>query len=144
MTEESLQHVRRCFLSGQHNQCRSILAAMPLVDVGNSVIFQWVQDSNLLLCTSAKVWSKSQTPLKGNCTLKLKFSMFCALSQNSQHICEKIIWVSWRKLSKKLKNGTTILVVQAVLYEFIDLNRQNIVLINYSITVWPTQILMLF
>ena len=34
-----------------------------------------------------------------------KISMFCALPQNCQHLFEKIMYASYCKLSKELKNG---------------------------------------
>ena len=49
------------------------------------------------------------TLLRGKGT-KLKLSMVWALSQNCQHFFWKTIWLSWSKLSEKLKNGITILV----------------------------------
>ena len=39
-----------------------------------------------------------------------KSSMFCALSQNNEHLLEKITYESYSKLCKELKNGTEILV----------------------------------
>ena len=44
-----------------------------------------------------------------------KISMFCALSQNYQHLFEKIMYASYSKLSKELKNSIKIMVGQAVL-----------------------------
>ena len=41
--------------------------------------------------------------------------MFCALSQNYQHLFWKIIYASYSELSKELKTGTEILVGQAIL-----------------------------
>ena len=46
---------------------------------------------------------------------KPKLSMFWALSQNYQHFFWKMIWLSWSKLSEKLKNDIEILVGTAVL-----------------------------
>ena len=40
--------------------------------------------------------------------------MFCALSQNRQHLFEKVVYPSYCKLSKELKNDIKILVNQAV------------------------------
>ena len=34
-----------------------------------------------------------------------KITMFCALSQNNQHLFKKMINAPYRKLSKELKNG---------------------------------------
>ena len=45
---------------------------------------------------------------------KSKISMFCALSQNYQHLFEKIIYTSHSKLSKELKNSIKIKVGQEV------------------------------
>ena len=39
--------------------------------------------------------------------------MFCALSQNYQHLLGKMIQISYSKLSKELKNGIEILAGQA-------------------------------
>ena len=50
--------------------------------------------------------------LKGVLHPLLKISMFCALSQNYQHLCEKY-YVFYNKLSKELKNGIEIIVGQA-------------------------------
>ena len=52
--------------------------------------------------------------LKGVLHLLPKISMFCVLSQNNQHLFEKLISASYSKLSKELKNGIEILVGQAV------------------------------
>ena len=44
--------------------------------------------------------------LRGNCTPNQKISMFCALSQNNQHLLEKwhiYMYTSYSKLSKELK-----------------------------------------
>ena len=43
--------------------------------------------------------------LSGYCIPNKKISMFCVLSQNHQHLFTKMIYVSYCKLSKELKNG---------------------------------------
>ena len=45
--------------------------------------------------------------------LKLKISMFCVLSQNYQHFFFNIMYASYSKLFKELKNGIEIVVGQA-------------------------------
>ena len=47
--------------------------------------------------------------LRGYCTSYPKISMFCALSQNYQHLFElKIMYASYIKLPKELKNSIKI------------------------------------
>ena len=54
--------------------------------------------------------------LRGYCTSYPKISMFCAVSQNYQHLFEKIgLYASYSKLSKELKNTIKIKVGQVVL-----------------------------
>ena len=79
-------------------------------------------------------------------TGKLKGELHSKL-QNYQHFFRKNNnkqtnkqWLSWSKLSEKLKNGIEILVGQAV--KVIDQNMQNNVLINKSRMARPTKILM--
>ena len=57
--------------------------------------------------------------------------MFCVL--NYQHLYEKIIYASYRKLSKEHKTGGEILKGQ-VFFKVMDQNSQNNVLINNSRT----------
>ena len=49
-----------------------------------------------------------------------------------------MIYASYSKLPKKLKNGIEILVGQAVFIKVMDQNSQNVVWINNSRTAWPT------
>ena len=59
--------------------------------------------------------------------------MFCALSQNYQHIFEK--------LSEKLKNGIkTFVGCKQFLSYIIDYKDFLLLLINNSRTMWPTEI----
>ena len=52
--------------------------------------------------------------VKGVLHILQKFGMFSALSQNNQHLLEKNMYASYKKIFKKLKNGIEILVGQAV------------------------------
>ena len=51
---------------------------------------------------------------RGTTSLTKKFSMFCALSQNYQHLFWKLIYASYSILSKELKNSFKIYVGLAV------------------------------
>ena len=51
-----------------------------------------------------------------------KTSMFCALSQNYQHLLEKIIYAFYSNLTKELKSSIKIMVGQAVLELLIQSN----------------------
>ena len=62
--------------------------------------------------------------------------MFCYLKIINTVL--KIIYASYSKLPKKLKNGIEILVGQAVFIKVMDQNSQNVVWINNSRTAWPT------
>ena len=55
-----------------------------------------------------KVLKSEVLTLKGILDPKPKISMFCDLSQNSQHLDWKIIGASNSKFSKELKNSFTI------------------------------------
>ena len=52
--------------------------------------------------------------LRGYCTSYQKISMFCALSQNYQHL-EKFYMHLIKKLFKELRNGIEIFLGQAVI-----------------------------
>ena len=80
---------------------------------------------------------------KGYCTSLTKISMFCTLSQNYQHLFGKMIYTSYCKLSKKLKNSIKIQIGQLVL----DLLIQTPFWLFWSITlkiIWPTKMSMAF
>ena len=71
-----------------------------------------------------------------------KISMFCALSQNYQHLFEKKIYASYSKLSKEIKNSIKIKVGQAVLelltkkqhFDCSDLQLKNhLVYLNFNV-----------
>ena len=58
-----------------------------------------------------KPWNQfGSKRVKGELHPKPKMSIFSALSQNYQHVFEKMIWLSWSKMSEKFKNGIEILV----------------------------------
>ena len=58
-----------------------------------------------------KPWNQFGSKMvKGELHPKPKMSIFSALSQNYQHVFEKKNWLSWSKMSEKLKNGIEILV----------------------------------
>ena len=67
--------------------------------------------------------------------------MFCALSQNYQHLFEKMIYASYSKLSKKPQNNIKIKVGQGVL-ELLIQNQHFTVLICNLKDAWPTKISM--
>ena len=83
-------------------------------------------------------------PLKEELHHKLKFSMFCVLSENYQHFFDK--WHKQCILKQNVwetQNGITVLVRPNVSW-VTDYNTYNIIFINNSKTAWPTEILIHF
>ena len=88
------------------------------------------QFGSLPMCVPHTQNSWCKFSLRGYCTFSPQNSMFCPVSQNYQHLFWKIIYASYSKLSKELKNSIKIKVDQAVL----ELLTQTTFLLFWSIT----------
>ena len=72
-------------------------------------------NSQSTLITFGKIQCDYVVVFKGELYPKLKFSMIWTLSQIYEHFFwGGMIWLSWSKLSEKLKNDMKILIGQAV------------------------------
>ena len=84
--------------------------------------------------------------LRGYCTSYPKklqnYHVFCSVSNLSTYFW-KIIYASYRKLSKELKNSIKIKVGQAILELWIKTNILTVLICNLR-TTWPTKIPMPF
>ena len=104
---------------------------------------RWCQGSYFTFFFSKWILSSVRWPtLKGVLYILPKISMFCALSQNYQHLEKKIIYASYSKLSKKLQKGIEILVGQAVFKLWIKTFKKLFGSITQE-PAWPTWTLVL-